>query len=864
MAGIRKKRRSSKKSESTLIVVLIFFALCGLALKFIFDHKEFFLYSIGAIAIIWLIWFFASSKTSEPNEAKEPAPRKPPAQKPKPVIPVEKRTSPAPVKSQPENSTPALVKTMTETPAEIAADNLVPEVDMKEIHAFFSSPDDVEDPVSVEHLISQPVSKNEGFKIPLFTPEHSKPLEGRWIEPGTEISIAGETISCGMVYFGDFMDRNLGYEPSLMNPRLDVGEKPEVKSGIYMAHTTVAAYKSLSPGERRSYLQWLARGRTGMTRVSPAFLFLFLNGLERRCFIDAVSDKSIVREFPVIYAELTRVVNLYREKDYFFTDAAEKFLDFISISNLSQQLYTREDIPVLPRMYPAPAYIRIAVGMAIMDKANISSKLALAWIQSDMSFYTKTAAQRCKDLFEEMFLYEFNKLHPDGMPIKKRGSNLQFSYRPHSNSFPKAIKWDFNGLPDIASSNPRQEYLQNIIETATEQIDSYSRYLGRNPEGANSMEALIYLPRRIWGSRIDALIREIRAQSDGVLTLTLEELSQKFSMIFGTWNKEKIGTLISGLSEHHIGFEPNVNQGAYVPKGKDTVAVFWSDEAARESASSEDLTQWDAALAFAGSLINIGNNVNIKTLKFLLDEIEKMDRFGGFEKAGLKAKAKIYAQAPLSIAAVKKLTTEMKPDERAWVMNFLVRCVKADGSTAPAEVKVLEKIAKALDIDTVALYSSLHSSASSFAPAGLSQMPQSPGGNATGEAKPFTLDLNRINQLQKDSEQVRAVLTEIFEEQTTIPEPVIAPPANDLKTQIAQNILLPGLDAKHEEFLSMILTQDEWSRGALKGKADALGLMLDGALEKINEAGFDAHDMPVTEGDDPIEVNPDILEILKK
>ena len=39
-------------------------------------------------------------------------------------------------------------------------------------------------------------------------------------------------------------------------------------------------------------------------------------------------------------------------------------------------------------------------------------------------------------------------------------------------------------------------------------------------------------------------------------------------------------------------------------------------------------------------------------------------------------------------------------------------------------------------------------------------------------------------------------------------------------------------------------------------------LMLDGVLEQINDMAFERFDMPVTEGDDPIEINSDILEEL--
>ena len=40
-------------------------------------------------------------------------------------------------------------------------------------------------------------------------------------------------------------------------------------------------------------------------------------------------------------------------------------------------------------------------------------------------------------------------------------------------------------------------------------------------------------------------------------------------------------------------------------------------------------------------------------------------------------------------------------------------------------------------------------------------------------------------------------------------------------------------------------------------------LMLDGALERINEASLDAHEMALTEGEDPLEVNEEVLEKLE-
>lgn len=64
--------------------------------------------------------------------------------------------------------------------------------------------------------------------------------------------------------------------------------------------------------------------------------------------------------------------------------------------------------------------------------------------------------------------------------------------------------------------------------------------------------------------------------------------------------------------------------------------------------------------------------------------------------------------------------------------------------------------------------------------------------------------------------------------------------------------LLPGLDAKHQKFLAELLQKPSWTRSELKAAAAKMQIMLDGALEHINEAAFDLIGEPLTEGDDPV------------
>ena len=71
-----------------------------------------------------------------------------------------------------------------------------------------------------------------------------------------------------------------------------------------------------------------------------------------------------------------------------------------------------------------------------------------------------------------------------------------------------------------------------------------------------------------------------------------------------------------------------------------------------------------------------------------------------------------------------------------------------------------------------------------------------------------------------------------------------------------------SLDADHSAFLRLLVTRSSWLREELEHAAADMELMLDGALEHINEAVLDACDEPLTEGEDPIEINQAVLETL--
>ena len=123
------------------------------------------------------------------------------------------------------------------------------------------------------------------------------------------------------------------------------------------------------------------------------------------------------------------------------------------------------------------------------------------------------------------------------------------------------------------------------------------------------------------------------------------------------------------------------------------------------------------------------------------------------------------------------------------------------------------------------------------------------------------MDTARLAALRRETDQVTSLLADVFVEEeprSSFQAEIVTQDSQAAKS--ADEDLLPGLDPKHQRFLAELLRKASWSRKELQDMAAQLQIMLDGALERINDAAFDLIGEPVTEGDDPVYVQQTILE----
>jgi DNA-directed RNA polymerase subunit beta' len=123
--------------------------------------------------------------------------------------------------------------------------------------------------------------------------------------------------------------------------------------------------------------------------------------------------------------------------------------------------------------------------------------------------------------------------------------------------------------------------------------------------------------------------------------------------------------------------------------------------------------------------------------------------------------------------------------------------------------------------------------------------------------KELQLDDELVKAKLAETEQVQGVLADIFSSDTAGTDDSIAFRSANKKDSDA----LRGLDNRHRTLLRRLFKKEGWERAEVEKMCKEIGLMIDGALEVINEWAFEHTDLPVIE--DGTSVFVDIQQLLE-
>lgn len=668
--------------------------------------------------------------------------------------------------------------------------------------------------------------------------------DGRWVPPGETVQVAGVNLPGGMIYVGGRMRAPNGdTDPCLISGQLtvaDVGNYRSRQMGYW------PSYADASPYERRAYLNWLSEGRSAPD-CDIGYVFLFFYGLERRVIVDSSKDPSAKQDWPKIVAELRRLLSIYGES-YSFRRYAGELLSWIELDGSSGDLYKRP-VPDYPRTYELPLYVRLALGQAAVDRAPVPAELALAWLRLSPQTSLRTAATRCADEFRRLFIQRYHEEFGSGLVLPKNRTKLKFVYQAASSGLRGAqITMGFDDIPDVTALTAPIRRLTEIANRCTEDLGSYSRLMGKNPSAAADLEGRVLLPASLWPPAAQAKLQALTSRMrDGRLSLSLQELIAALGDTKQSASRELVRGLARALEGAGIGFEPHVLAGARIPKERDTVVLFAQPATEATVGSGAEYRTAALTLQLATAMAQADGNFSEREIAHLRAEIQGWSHLTPAEQCRLQAHLQCLAAAPPTLAALKKKLEEFPSKAKEKLAAFMASMAQSDGFVSPEEVKFLEKVYKALGVEPKRVFSDVHALGAGGAPISVAQ----------AETQGFRLDVDRIASLQEDTARVSALLSSIFVEEPA-PPPAPTPELDPERDDDAFSPL--GLDEGHTALLRLLLSRPEWARAELEDAAADLDLMLDGALEQINEAAFDSFDEPLCEGDDPLTVNTDLLE----
>ncbi|WP_051773247.1 tellurite resistance TerB family protein [Saccharothrix sp. NRRL B-16314] len=676
-----------------------------------------------------------------------------------------------------------------------------------------------------------------------------------WVPVGTTTSVAGRSLPGGMIYFGKLSRGEAvpGRNVEIIDPTLPIDWRKPDFTGQDMDYWP--AYHSITPRSRAAYLLWLESGRWAPDTYI-GFVFLYFYGLERRALVDAQRDPAARADLPRILGEVVRLLTVYGDNSSFRQYATE-------FQQVLRALVTRGEgpapDPVEHDKWPPPLTLRVGIGRFAAEGRPVPVDWAWSWAMLHPEIYARTPATRCPNEFRALFATRYRARYTDGIKVRTLKSRVDLSYRPASGGL-RTTSWHLD-VPDVLTAAAPTKALKALIESCTDDLDAYSRLIGRQPEAAGTLPALALLPDELFTGDLDGL-HPVRDLVDRTLPDDASQARFELADLTSLWPSRTPGKFAKAeavglaqlLDKFGIGIEPDVRMGA--PVQSMGPAVLFRVTAAQPATTTPEYTAATTLLHLAAVVSAADDDVSAAERDHLISHLESSLHLTPGERVRLTAHLDWLLASKLKLTGLTKRLGGLTDAQRAHVAEFATAIAAVDGVVSPGEVDTLRKIYKLLGQEPDSVYTQLHAlTAASTRPAPATEpvvvVPADTG--PTGYLIPpppkpeppvgaVRLDPALVEAKMRESAAVAALLADVFDDD---PEEAAPPP---LAPVVAVD-LVGSLDASHSTLLRELATRPSWSRADFDALCAGVRLLPEGALDVLNEAAVEAADEPVVEDD---------------
>ena len=507
-----------------------------------------------------------------------------------------------------------------------------------------------------------------------------------------------------------------------------------------------------------------------------------------------------------------------------------------------------------------PLGLRVVLGRRAGDGLPLNADWALSWYCAHPDYALRTAASRAFPEFQALFSILFAERYPAGMkmPLPKR--TLRAQYQSASSEFEVGLEEYIGALPDISRITQPLNAARNLVEEATDSLDKYSRFLGRNPHGRGTIEAHALLPERLWEVFPSSEMDSLREWAGGIIgggglcpvEAVVERLEGAVPEIIG---KRQLTDAADALARLSVGMAPDPRFALRSPKWGEPVVLFGLPEGVtRLEAVSDKYRSLLVTVAIGSFVAQADESVGESELHALAAAIDRDPDLAEGERSRLKANLKWMMAVRPDLSLLRRHLRNA-PYETSHEMGQIALSIAAsDGVISGKEVAALERLYTALGLETGGIYSALHSLTSADDP--VTVIPPAEG--QPGFAIPprpdsestLSLDADRVAAVMTNTARVSALLNEIFRDEEPEEEP--AEEHGEADSEFG------GLDEKHAAFLGELISRLHWDEDEYRTLARQFRLLPDGAMETVNEWSHERFGDLLIEEDNGFLINSEV------
>lgn len=689
-----------------------------------------------------------------------------------------------------------------------------------------------------------------------------------WIKPGDAASIQGFDLLDGMIYIGSASQQP---HPSMIDPSLPIDLRRSDNRGEHLTYWP--AYSTIPPSSRTAYLDWMSTGRRRPS-TPIGFVFIFFYGLERRVIADIAVDPNLIGELGAIRSELVDLLGVYGPTSASFVGYARDLIDYIDFRlflNNPLHVFPAPKLDAIKEAAPIPLQAELARIAAAGISLPADRALAWAWYLPETSL--RTPAVRCKREFIQLFIKRYEEQFPSGLTLTPGRARLAISYTAAAIDL-GPVELHHPTLRAVFGLAGPTRSLATLFTRVTEELDPYSRWLGRNAKATESLAAAALLPSDLLPTT-NRSFRKLRNWATKTLGANSTVLTSANPLI-ELWNPSAPGKLPRSesiqlanlLGRLNVGIEPDPRFGGPSLEPEQSIVLF------RNESDAPDLSSPEYAAAatlvhLAAAVSQADGDVTDHEIEVLGTHLEHSLRLSPAERVRLHAHLGWLGTTEVKLTGLKKRFALIDLAARQSIGDMLVTVASADGIVSPAEVATLSRIYGLLSLDPSTVTSHLHGAITSsrsasgrgpviVRPAGpreagiaIPPPPAIAARNISPAAPRFVLDAASIQRKLAETAAVSALLGNIFVDDESAPSVHIVKPAVASSTVRS----VGNLDHRHSAMFHILITRSEWARHEFDALAEQNTLMPNGAIDHLNESAYDIAGEPLLEGDDPITIN---------